>query len=286
MRCITYLQGPSPGFKAAAVNPDDGGRRQRSGRLPMYRWQCQRFPHPHRDLECATGRGRPRGFPLRGRFKTMLAGEHGLHRPRRRSLCYRATAHASGDQEFRKWIQTHTPDWECVWDRPDPRHTDGPRDRWYVYRAPLLSAEVLPIVWVWSTLLTLHQQARRRRDIAAATEELNAMRQRLAGAKARLRGAADIDFQIKTLLDKHHVNRYLKVSRVVREEHVYKQTRRGRPGPDTAYRKITKRRFDIEWATDEEAIAYDHNSDGIYPLITNDRSLSPAQVLEAYKANP
>jgi len=190
------------------------------------------------------------------------------------------------DQEFRKWIQTHTPDWECVWDRPDPRHTDGPRDRWYVYRAPLLSAEVWPIVWVWSTLLTLHQQARRRRDIAAATEELNAVRQRLAGAKARLRGAADIDFQIKTLLDKHHVNRYLKVSRVVREEHFYKQTRRGRPGPDTAYRKITKRRFDIEWTTDEEAIAYDHNSDGIYPLITNDRSLSPAQVLEAHKGQP
>jgi hypothetical protein len=118
------------------------------------------------------------------------------------------------------------------------------------------------------------------------TSPLNAMRQRLAGAKARLRGAADIDFQIKTLLDKHHVNRYLKVSRVVREEHFYKQTRRGRPGRDTAYRKITKRRFDIEWTTDEEAIAYDHNSDGMYPLITNDRSLSPAQVLEAHKGQP
>jgi hypothetical protein len=64
-----------------------------------------------------------------------------------------------------------------------------------------------------------------------------------------------------------------------------KQTQRGRPGPDTAYRKITKRRFDIQWTTDEEAIAYDHNSDGMYPLITNDRSLSPAQVLEAHKAN-
>ena len=92
--------------------------------------------------------------------------------------------------------------------------------------------------------------------------------------------------QIKTLLDKHHVNRYLKVSRLVREEHLYKQTRRGRPGPNTAFRKITKRRFDIEWTIDEEAIAYDHNSDGMYPLITNDRSLSPAQVLEAHKGQP
>jgi hypothetical protein len=46
------------------------------------------------------------------------------------------------DQEFRKWIQTHTPAWELVWDRPNPRNDAGPRDRWYVYRAPLLSAEV------------------------------------------------------------------------------------------------------------------------------------------------
>jgi transposase len=190
------------------------------------------------------------------------------------------------DQEFRQWIQAHAPDWEAVWDRPNPRHSDGPRDRWYVYRAPLLSAEVWPIVWVWSTLLTLHQAARRRRNIAAATDELTALRQRLAGAKTRLRGAADIDFQIKTLLNKHHVDRYLKVSRMVREEHFYKQTRRGRPGPDTAYRKITKRRFDIQWTIDEAAIAYDHNSDGMYPLITNDRSLSPAQVLEAHKGQP
>lgn len=190
------------------------------------------------------------------------------------------------DQEFRKWIQANTPNWDGVWDRPNPRYSDGPRDRWYVYRAALPSAEVWSIVWVWSTLLTLRQEARRRRDIAAATEELNDLRKRLAGAKTRLRRAAEIDLQIKMLLDKHHVNRYLKVGRTVREEHLYKQTRRGRPGPDTAYRKITKRRFDIEWTTDEEAIAYDHKSDGMYPLITNDRSLSPAQVLEAHKGQP
>jgi len=60
----------------------------------------------------------------------------------------------------------------------------------------------------------------------------------------------------------------------------------GRPGPDTAYKKITKRRYDIEWVTDEDAIAYDHKSDGMYPLMTNDRTLSPAQVLQAHKGQP
>ncbi len=190
------------------------------------------------------------------------------------------------DQEFRLWIQTHSPAWESVWDRPNPRYQDGPRDCWWVYRAPLPSTEAWSVVWVWSTLLTLRQAARRRRNIAAASEELQSLRDRLAGAKTRLRGAADIDYQVKTILEKHYVTRYLTVRRTVREEHLFKQTRRGRPGPETAYRKITKRRFDIEWSTDEEAIAYDHQSDGMYPLMTNDRSLSPAQVLEAHKGQP
>jgi transposase len=190
------------------------------------------------------------------------------------------------DEEFRKWIQNNTPDWECVWDRPNPRHADGPRDCWYVYRAELLSAEVCSVVWVWSSLLTLRQEARRRRNIAAATEQLKLVRQRLTGAKTRLRGGAEIDQQVKMILDRYSVSRYLKVHRTVREEHLFRQARRGRPGPETAYRKITRRRFDIQWSTDEEAIAYDHKSDGMYPLMTNDRKLSSAEVLQAHKGQP
>ena len=191
------------------------------------------------------------------------------------------------DAQFRQWIQTHTPEWTEVWERPNPRYSDGPRDCWYVHRAPLPSMEAWSIVWVWSTLLTLRQHARRLRNIAAAAvEKLEQLRQRLASAKSRLRGAPEIDLQIKLLVDKHHVGRYLKVSRVVREEHVFKQATRGRPGPNTAYIKVTQRRFDVQWTLDEDAIACDRRSDGMYPLMTNDRQLTAAQVLQAHKGQP
>ncbi|MHB8416223.1 MAG: hypothetical protein ACYDB1_12775 [Acidiferrobacteraceae bacterium] len=49
---------------------------------------------------------------------------------------------------------------------------------------------------------------------------------------------------------------------------------------------MTQRRFDITWGVDEQAIAYDHRSDGMYPLMTHDRTLSSAQVLEAHKGQP
>ena len=100
-------------------------------------------------------------------------------------------------------------------------------DRWYIYKAPLPSAEVWTVVWVWSTLLTLRQEARRRRNIVAATEALSALRQRLA--KTRRRAAAEIDLRVAQILEHYHVARYLKVRRSVREEHRYKQT--GAAGP-------------------------------------------------------
>lgn len=191
------------------------------------------------------------------------------------------------DAHFRKWIQTHTPEWQLIWDRPHPRHSSqGPRDRWFVYRDPLGSREGWPLIWVWSTLLTLHQQERRHRNLAAATEALSSLRARLLGARSRLRGAARIDLAVEEILQRYHVHRYLKVKRVVRQEHTFTQARRGRPGPNTAYRRITRRRYDLEWTLDQAAVNYDEKSDGMYPLLTNDRNLSPAQVLEAHKGQP
>jgi hypothetical protein len=147
------------------------------------------------------------------------------------------------DGQFRRWIQTESPSWELVWDRPNARERDGPRDQWYVFKAPLPSAELFTIVWVLSTLLRLHQGHRRQK--------------RLAAARARLRGAAQINQEVAQVLERFDVGRYLKVRRVVREEHRFKQSHRGRPGPKTVYIKVKRRRYDIEWELDDQAIAYD-----------------------------
>jgi transposase len=190
------------------------------------------------------------------------------------------------DRHFRKWIQSNTPAWQLIWDRPDPRGRDGPRDQWYLYCDPVGSMEAWPIVWVWSTLLTQHQRSRRQRRISAALEALTALRARILSPRARLRGATRIDFEVEQILERYHLRRYVKVSRTVRAEHAFKQTRRGRPGPETSYRRITHRRYDLQWTIDQAAVAYDEKSDGMYPLLTNDRQLTPTQVLEAHKGQP
>jgi transposase len=190
------------------------------------------------------------------------------------------------DAEFRRWLQTHEPAWELVWDRPHPRRRGGPRDRWYVCPAPLPSREAWPVIWVRSSLLALRQEQTRRERLAAASDELTDLQRRLQSPRGRLRAAHEVDKKIEAILEQHQVSRYLTVRRTTRTEHRFRQMRRGRPGPDTPYRKTTRRHPDLAWRLDEAALAYDRKSDGMYPLLTNDKTLTPAQVLEAHTGQP
>lgn len=66
----------------------------------------------------------------------------------------------------------------------------------------------------------------------------------------------------------------------------YRQERRGRPGPNTRYRRIDRSRFTLALSTDAAQVAADAASDGCFPFVTNDTAMTPAELLTAYKAQP
>jgi len=190
------------------------------------------------------------------------------------------------DEWFRKRVQSREIPWEKVWDRQNPRRKYGPRDRWYVYTADLPSMEGWPVVWVYSTLLALNQKQSRIERLAQAKEELEALDQKLQGPRTRRRSRRQLADEVAEILERLRVADYLKVEVWTEELHRFRQERKGRPGNDTRYRRETRRRLRLRWDTDQARIDYDENSDGMYPLLTNDRSLSARQVLEAHKRQP
>ena len=190
------------------------------------------------------------------------------------------------DREFRAWIVDHEPDWQLVRDEPHPKLPDGPRDRWWVHRAKLPSSEGWPVTWVWSNLLALKQQQRRRERIARASQQLEELALKLAGPKPRLRAKHEIHARIDAILSGNRVTPYLRVKLEKTEVHAFKQTKRGRPGPNTEYKRVTKSGWRLAWAVDDAAITTAHASDGRYPLLCNDRALEPEQVLDAHKRQP
>jgi transposase len=88
------------------------------------------------------------------------------------------------------------------------------------------------------------------------------------------------------VLRRYRVAQYLRVELVHELAHQFRQTRRGRPGPNTQYQRKSKQHWQVRFSIDETAIAYDRKSDGMYPLLSNDRTLTNAQILEAHKRQP
>jgi transposase len=190
------------------------------------------------------------------------------------------------DRDFRRWIQDHEPDWETVIDQENPRGQDKPRDVWRAWRSKLPSREGWPIIWVFSSVLALHQAERRRGRIQRAEQQLEVLSQQLANARTRLRKRSKLHARLKEILVDLNVTRYLHVDVHTDELHEHRQVKRGRPGPNTTYRRIVKKRYRIEWHVREDVIEQERKHDGMYPLLTNDRSLTPAEVLHHHKRQP
>jgi transposase len=190
------------------------------------------------------------------------------------------------DAEFREWLQTHAPEWTLVRDRPNPRRRGGPRDRWWTHRAELPSREVWPVVWVYSSLLALRQDTRRRERIARAKETFADLNAKLSAPRAHRRKRADVQQRVDDILAETRTKKYFKAELYQGEAHHFRQATRGRPGPNTRYVRKARKFWQVRFPLDDDAIAYERKSDGMFPLLTNDRSLTDAQVFEAHKRQP
>lgn len=192
----------------------------------------------------------------------------------------------SEDRFFRDWLQTHTPVWEQVASRQNPRRRSGSPDIWKAMEAPIGSADGYRIVWVWSSLKAELDEAARQGRNEKAYLALERFRTKLAGPRCRYKSRPMVAEAAQKIVEACGAARWTRVE--VKEEHEprFRQEKRGRPGKTTRYRRTERLRFDVTWVPNEEMIDYDARCDGIFPLITNDRKLSQADVLKAYKYQP
>jgi len=189
------------------------------------------------------------------------------------------------DAAFRAWLQDHQPDWAEAYRAPGARLGD-PDQVWSVCEAPAPSAEGYRIVWVHDTGKQQRDAATRARRIEKARTAIDELAARLASPRSRLRTAPAVHAGAAEAIAAADATRWVRFAVRETTEVSYRQASRGRPGPDTAYRRIEKKAFAVTCEIDAAAVSYDAVSDGCWPLITNDRQLTAAQVLAAYRYQP
>ena len=203
----------------------------------------------------------------RGRFITVL--------PRSRAE----------DGSFRDWVQTHTPAWTEAARHPGPRLGD-PDEIYATTPAPLPSIEGYRIVWIHSSAKTVRDAATRTARIDAGVAALEALDTKLAGPRCRLKTRPAVEAAARDALAGAHADRWVAATISDTVHKTYKQEHRGRPGPATRYKEIATTRYTVRADLLLDHVAYDAATDGCFPLITNDRNLSDAHVLAAYRYQP
>jgi transposase len=189
------------------------------------------------------------------------------------------------DAQFRDWLVDHDPGWVEACRRPGRRQAD-PDQVWWTATPPWPSAEGYRIVWVRSSS-KIDRDAEARRDrIARGIAALDQLNTRLASPKTRIKTTVAVEQAATAALEQAVANQWITFHVTEQVEETIRQEKRGRPGKNTRYRKLTRTHHRVAFTVREDTLARDAASDGCYPLISNDRQTTEPELLAAYKWQP
>lgn len=189
------------------------------------------------------------------------------------------------DRAFRQRAASQPPVWVEIARHPGRRAGDPDEVSWTL-DAPEVSEEGYRIVWVRSSVkIGLDTKARADR-IERASAALTELNHRLAGPKCRLRTRIAVEQAATAAIEQAGAHRWVTFEITDVTEESFRQEHPGRPRPDTRFRRSTRTHHTLQWAVQATAVAADAASDGCFPLITNDPTMTAAEVLAAYKYQP
>jgi transposase len=177
---------------------------------------------------------------------------------------------------------THSIDWREVRRQPHPRQLNGPEVVYHAVEAPRRCSEGYRVLWYRSSQKQIQDQQTRQRRLERAHARLDARqagkrRDRNHGETLALAERIRAEEKLEDLLD-------IAIDSEVEEE--YRQEGPGRPGPDTIYQRIEHFRYRARFVEKAEGIRRAASADGLFPLMTNDESLSLTEALDKYKYQP
>ena len=201
-----------------------------------------------------------------GRFLTVL--------PRTRSE----------DGVFRESLSRGRVHWRRIYDKYDDKRNLV--DRYSIAEPAMSSAEGYRLVWYHSTRKAQIDAAARMRQVERALEDLAELEQKLGSPRSRYHHRAKVAEAVETILQDRGTMRWISTEINERIQETYRQERRGRPNEKTRYVRQVNMRFELKYAVDHAALAAERLGDGVFPLISNDRTLSDRELLLAYKGQP
>jgi hypothetical protein len=185
------------------------------------------------------------------------------------------------DKTFRQILLTGSVEWEEIHKRYDDNGVLV--DTLRASKQPVTTSDGFRLLWFHSSRkVELDRQARGNR-VRRGIGELSSLRLKLRSPRTRYTEESQVAKAVAKCLAEVGATEWVTVEIRPEEREVFHQDGPGRPGPDTKYRKELKKRFDIKFYENRQAIDEAEKQDGVFPLVTNDRGLSVKDLLLTYK---
>lgn len=188
------------------------------------------------------------------------------------------------DGWFRDHLQSHAVAWQEVHREPNRRRRDGPDVVYHGVEGPRRSREGYRVLWYRSS----QKEEQDRQGRQQRLERVGARLDEMQGVTRRreFRTPWEAREAAERIVAEEQLTGLLRVivDRSVSQD--YRQVGPGRPGPQTEYRRVERVRYRIRLEEDAEALVREARCDGLFPLLTNDETLSVGEALLKYKYQP
>lgn len=188
------------------------------------------------------------------------------------------------DQEFRELLKRGQVQWSALWNRLDD--AGNVEDRFSIATPARTTSDGYRLVWYHSTRKADVDALTRTISLEKAVQKLHSLKMSLVSPRARKRTEAQVREAVDKILADYEVAHLMDVRIIAREQETYRQARRGRPNQKTKYVRDVAVHFDLEFEANLDRICQDRLSDGVFPLVSNDLTISEKELLCSYKNQP
>ena len=126
-----------------------------------------------------------------------------------------------------------------------------PRDVLSAYEDHLPSLDGHRVVWIHSTAKTRRDAHRHHQAIARAIPAIDALNSQLASPRCRIKTAVGAEAEAREAIAELNATRWVNLHVEQDTVESFRQAKRGRPGPNTAYIKISRTTLRVRFSVDE-----------------------------------
>jgi transposase len=140
------------------------------------------------------------------------------------------------------------------------------------------------IHWIYSSEKRKRDRENREKILRKAEHSLAAINAKIN--KGRLKTKEAIGKNVEDTLQHHDVTRFFGYEIGKTTETFRVQVGRGRPGKNTKYVIRENALYTLLWARKGKVLKGEANTDGVFPLLCTDKTMSAKETLKAYKYQP